>query len=132
MTQRDLEEYRSKKEEIWELRENLKNRENCVDNDTILNYHSGYPRPQAVIGVNWKKYHRYCKQIEKLEEECEAAENFVESIKDSLTRRIFRMYYLEGKSQREIADMTNLDRSMISKKINWFFKVSHNSHNSHV
>ena len=139
VTKEMLESYRSKKEEIKELQYKLKHLgegDSLVGNDTIFDYRSGYPQPQAVVGTDWEKAsrteQRYRKKIAELESECQMIEDFVEGIKDSMVRRIFRMYYLEGKSQKVIGKAVHMDRSSISKKIDNFFKVSHNSHNSHL
>lgn len=139
VTKQMLEDYRSKKEEINELRyklEHLGEGDSMTGNDVIFDYRKGYPKPQAVVGPDWEKMDRlekmYEKKIAKLEMECEEIESFVENIEDSMTRRIFRMYYLEGKSQKEIGKVVHMDRSYVSKKICDFFKVSHNSHNSHL
>lgn len=134
-----LESYRSKKEEIKELQYKLKHLgegDSMVGNDTIFDYRSGYPQPQAIVGVDWEKIskteERYLERVSKLNRECETIEAFVEQIEDSIIRRIFRMYYLEGKTQKAIGKVVHMDRSSISKKIDKFFKVSHNSHNSHL
>lgn len=139
ITKEVLEGYRSKKEEIKELKfklEHICDGDAMLDNDTVFDYRSGYPRPQAIVGVDWEKVSKverlYLKRIEKLKQECEDIEEFVEQIEDSLMRRIFRMYYLEGKSQKAIGKIVHMDRSNISKKIDNYFKVSHNSHNSHL
>ena len=139
MTQKDLEEYRSKLAEIRELRtklEHLDEDDSFWGNDTVFDYRSGYPKPQAVVGVDWQKYDRasarYRQRIDQLQQECALVEEFVENLEDSLMRRIFRMYYLEGKSQREISECIHLDRSVISKKISRFFKFAHNAQNAHV
>lgn len=139
MTQKDLEEYRSKLAEIRELRtklENLSEDDSFLGNDTVFDYRSGYPKPQAVVGVDWQKYDRararYRQRIDQLQQECALAEEFVENLEDSLMRRIFRMYYLEGRSQREISECIHVERSAVSKKITRFFKVSHKSQKSHV
>lgn len=139
ITREMLESYRSKKEEIKELKyklEHLCDGDSMVDNDVVFDYRSGYPRPQAIVGVDWEKVtrteERYLKRIEKLKQECENIEEFVEQIEDSLIRRIFRMYYLEGKSQKAIGKIVHMDRSNISRKIDNFFKVAHNSHNAHL
>ena len=139
ITKEILESYRSKKEEIKELEyklEHLGAGDSMVDNDVIFDYRDGYPKPQAIVGVDWEKVskreQRYIKRIKILKEECECIEEFIEQIEDSLTRRIFRMYYLEGKTQKTIGKAVHMDRSSISKKVDSFFKVSHNSHKSHL
>lgn len=139
VTKEMLESNRSKKEEIKELQYKLRHLgqgDSMVGNDTIFDYRSGYPQPQAVVGTDWEKVSRteqlYRKKISELEMECQRVEEFIEEIKDSMTRRIFRMYYIEGMSQKAIGKKVHMDRSSISKKIDNFFKVSHNSHNSHL
>lgn len=132
MTRESLESYRSKKAEIAELHNTLLHLgagDTMFGNDTILDYRSGYPVPNAVVGVDWDKVFRiesrYKKKLSVLEEECQEVEDFVESISDSLTRRIFRMYYVEGLSQQEIARNVHMDRSRISRKIDEFIKNAH-------
>lgn len=44
-------------------------------------------------------------------------EEFISGIPDSVDRQIFELTYLEGKKQREVADIVCLDRSRISRRI---------------
>ena len=139
MTREQLESYRSMKEEIAELKyklEHLADGDSLVGNDVIMDYRSGYPVPQSVVGYDYEKHHRlkerYQKRITSLQKETGEVEKFVEEIPDSLTRRIFRMYYIERMTQKKIAEAIHIERSSVSKKIEAFLKVSHNSHNSHV
>ena len=127
MTKEKLKAYRSAKEEIRELESRLKERwitdsEDFTGSSVINDYRSGYPVPQAVVGTDWGKYDRarkrYSNRLDKLEKECEEIEKFIEGIEDSLTRRIFRMYYIDGKTQKEIAQLVSMDRSMVSRKLN--------------
>lgn len=129
MTREQLEEYRSKKEEIAELEYKLKNlgeNDEMVENDVIMDYRSGFPVPQSVVGVDWKKYDntkaRYTNRLAKLREECDKIEEYVESIEDSVTRRIFRMYYIDGISQDKVANAVHMSQSLVSKKISDFLK----------
>ena len=48
----------------------------------------------------------------------------MEAIPDSLTRRIFRMCFIDGRKQKDVAKAVHLDQSMISKKINNYLKVA--------
>ena len=134
MTLEYLRSYKSKKEEIDELAyklDHIADDDNLVGNDVIFDYRSGYPQPQAVVGTDQEKYHRLSRRWRNrkalLEEECLQVEEFVESISDSLTRRIFRMCYLDGYTQKQVADKMNLDRSTVTKKIDKYLKVSPNS-----
>lgn len=139
MTKERLEKYISCKEEITELKyllEHLGEGDTLVGNDVINDYTTGYPRPQTVVGFDYDKYERRRKRYEKrkleLEKECEEIEAFVEAIPDSMTRRIFRMYFILGQDQKTVARNVHLDRSSISKKIDGYLQVSHNSHDSHL
>ena len=139
ITKELLQGYRSKKDEIQELDYILKNRwrdEGLIGNDVIFDYSKGYPMPQSVVGFDQAKYERLQdrdqRRKEQLEQECAEIEEWVEAIPDSLTRRIFRMYFLDGKKQKEVAKAVHMDRSSISKKIDDYLQLSHNSHDSHL
>ena len=49
-------------------------------------------------------------------------EEWIEAISDSLTRRIFRMYYIYGVRQSVIAQRVHLSQSKVSEKISGFLK----------
>ena len=142
MTKERLESYRSNKMEILELDNVLENRwrsDTMIGNDVIFDYSKGYPMPQSVTGFDYEKYSRLqdrdLRRKNKLEAECKEIENFVSGITDSVTRRIFRIYYIDGRknvTQRDVAKKIHLDRSSISKKVDAYLKVSHNSHDSHL
>ena len=59
-------------------------------------------------------------------------EEWIEGIPDSLTRRIFKMTYIEGRKQKSVAKAVNLDRSRISRKIDEYIKNAHKAQNAHV
>ena len=133
MTREQLEEYRSKKEEIQELKyklEHLGENDSLVGNDVIMDYRSGYPMPQSVVGVDsaryWRLRDRYEHRIEQLERECEEVEEYIENIPDSITRRIFRMYYMDGMSQSKIAKTVHVAQSVVSEKISNFINSDKN------
>lgn len=130
-----LESYRSKLQESKELEDkiwNLHDTEEGIGSSVILDYRKGYPQPQAVVGVDWERFDRYRKRLERLRAECAEVERFVEGIEDSLTRRIFRMYYIDGISQERVAGLIGMERSSVSKKIDKFLKLSHKSQNSQL
>ena len=130
MTLELLKGYKSKKEEIRELSyklEHIEDNDNLVGNDIIFDYRSGYPRPQAVVGTDRERYYRLSNRWSNrralLEEECQQVEEFVESIPDSLTRRIFRQRFIEGKTQEEVSRDLYISQRKKKKKINHFFKM---------
>ena len=137
MEREQLERYQSQKEEIRELRyklEHLRDGDNLVGNSTIFDYSTGFPKPQAVVGHDynkeWRLRERYETRLEKLQVDCEETEQWIEAIPDSQTRRIFRMYYLEGETQQKIGKKLHLDQSSVSRKIENFLKL-HSMHKIH-
>lgn len=139
MNREQLESYKSKKAEIQELRyrlEHLGEGDSMFGYSVINDYRTGYPHPQPVVGVDWKKLNRldirYNNRITKLEAECAEVEQWIEDISDSLIRRIFRMYYIDGMTQKQIARCVHTDRSRISRKIDDFLKNAHKAQNAHL
>lgn len=142
MTRERLAMYRNNKAEILELDYMLQNRwksDTMIGNNVIFDYSKGYPMPQSVVGFDQEKYERLqnrdLKRKEKLETECEEIERFVENIKDSLTHRIFRIYYIDGRkgvTQREVARRVHLDRSRVSRKIDDYLKNAQKAQNAHL
>lgn len=132
MTKERLEAYRSKKDEILELEYALNNRwksDLMIGNDVVFDYSKGYPMPQSVVGFDQRKYERLqtrdWKRKEVLEKECEEIEKYVDDIQDSMTRRIFRIYYIDGRksvSQQVVAKIVHMDRSRVSRKIDDYMK----------
>ena len=132
-----VERYQSQKEEIRELRyklEHLGEGDSLVGNSTIFDYSTGFPRPQAVIGYDYEKYRRlraqYSTRLAKLRYDCEETEQWVEDIPDSQTRRIFRMYFIDGETYRQIAKKMHMDKSTVGRKIDNFLKVAPNAPNA--
>ena len=126
MTRERMEMYQSNKEEIQELTYKLAHlRENMVGNSVILDGRTGIPRPQAVVGVDeellQRRRERYEARKAVLEQECEEIESYIESITDSLNRRILRMRYIDGMTQQRIARKVHMSQSAISRKVEKFF-----------
>lgn len=133
MTKGQLEAYRSKKAEIGELVYRLNHFDDngsMIGSDVVMDYRTGYPRPQSVVGYDYKRADRlmqaYQSRIARLQEECLEVEQWVEAIPDSLTRRIFRMYYVEGMTQQRIAGRVHVAQSVVSEKISKFLKSDKN------
>lgn len=137
MTRERLEGYRSCREEIKELQyklAHLGDGDSMVGNDVIMDYQTGYPRPQSVVGYDYEKEGRlrkaYENRIKKLQAECAEVELWIEGIPDSLTRRIFRMCFVEGVSLQKIGQKVHLDKSTVSRKINNYLKVATHATNA--
>ena len=129
ITKELLQGYRSKKDEIQELDYILKNRwrdEGLIGNDVIFDYSKGYPMPQSVVGFDQAKYKRLQdrdqRRKEQLEQECEEIETFVENIDESLTRRVFRMCFIDERKQKDVAKAVHLDQSRVSRRVDDYLK----------
>lgn len=132
MTKERLASYRSNRQEIRELDWMLNNRwesDSMIGNDVVFDYSKGYPMPQSVVGFDQKKYERLqnrdLRRKTYLEKENEEIEDFISRITDSLTRRIFFHYYINGDKpvkQSEVAKKVHLDQSCVSRKIDEYLK----------
>lgn len=138
VTRQQLEEYRSDKQEILELTYRIENRwkdETMIGSDVVFDYSKGYPMPQAIVGFDQSRYEhlqdRDVRRKDKLEKKCKETEDWIEEIKDGITRRIFRMYFLEGKKQKDVAKAVHMDQSRVSRKIEEYLKT-HSTHKKHV
>ena len=129
MTRKRLEQYQSNKAEIKELRyklQHLGEGDSLIGNDVVFDYQTGYPRAQAIVGYDYeleaKRKKRYTDQIAKLEAEQDCIEEWVFGIRDSRTRRIFQLRYLDGCTVEKVAQKIHLDKSNVSRKIDNFLK----------
>jgi len=74
-----------------------------IGSDVILDYRKGYPRPQTVVGFDYKRYEQKLADLERLRVKQEEVEQWIEAIEDPMTRMVFEEYYLMGRSWEEIA-----------------------------
>ena len=70
-----------------------------------------------------------CKEIrlEQAEMDKTEIEMFIASIPDSLDRQIFELTFIDGKRQQSVGKIVGLERSSISKRIDKYLQLSHNS-----
>ena len=139
MTKEKLEAYQSNKAEINELQyklDHLGEGDSLIGNDVIMDYRKGYPRPQSVVGYDYalekSRRERWTKRIGKLQEEVDAVEVWIEAIPDSLTRRCFRMVYVDGMTQKQVGKKINMDRSRVSRKMDDYLKNAHKAQKAHL
>lgn len=52
-------------------------------------------------------------------------EDYINGIDDPEIKEIFELSFIEGKKQDEVAEIVNIDRSYVSKKISDYIKLSH-------
>lgn len=136
MDKKLLEEYRSNREEMRELRyklEHLGEGDSMIGNDVIMDYRDGFPRPQSIVGYDYAREEKlrelYNKRLDKLVAECLEVERWIEAIPDSMARRIFRMYYTDcpGVTQQKIAKRVHLCQAAVSKKLSEWEKWNKNN-----
>lgn len=103
--------------------------EGLVGNSVIMDYRKGYPQPQSVVGFDYDLYEkrraRWTKRLEQLQKEVDEVEEWIEAIPDGTTRRCFRMVYIDGLTQQQVAKKVHLDRSRISRKMDDYLKNAH-------
>ena len=109
ITRKLLENYRHLKQEIPMLEAEMRDMMTTsagIGHDTILDYRSGYPRPQSVVGFDWLLYERREKTLENKKAKVMAVENWINDIEDGQARCVFRMRYIDGMSWVKIAAKT--------------------------
>lgn len=77
-----------------------------IGNSTILDYRSGYPQPQGVVGFDRDLYDRRKDTLKRRKAQVEAVEQWIRDIEDGQIRCIFRMRYIDGMSWVKIAEKT--------------------------
>lgn len=58
-------------------------------------------------------------------EEQREIEEYINGIDDRGIKEIFELSFKDGKKQNEVAEIVNIDRSYVSKKISDYLKLSH-------
>ena len=110
--------------------------EGLVGNSVIMDYRTGYPRPQTVVGFDYDLYEkrkaRWTKCLEQLQKEVDEVEEWIEAIPDGMTRRCFRMVYIDGLTQHQVAKRVHLDRSRVSRKMDDYLKNAHKAQKAQV
>ena len=112
LTKEMLQSYRSKKDEIAELDWVLRHRWPDEGFDRKQRHHGLSERVSAPAqcdrGSTMRDMTGYKSETERekaiLLTECEEVEEWIEQIPDSLTRRIFKMTYIEGRKQKAVAE----------------------------
>ena len=104
MTKKELSQYRSICDEIQELKKSIKDR---TMHDTVRGSDAEFPflsHPMQVTGVQaTEDNQKTLVAVRKLELKKREIENFIDNIEDSLTRRIFRLRFIEGFNWVQVA-----------------------------
>ncbi len=142
MEKKKLSQYRSLKKELELIDEKLEKlyerQENVPD---VMGKVTGsskdfpYTQVRTTVRMAEPEINDSIKRLIKIKEKrqqdvmrgLEEIETYIAEIKDSETRRIFELIYIDGKKQREVAEEVNLDRSRVSRKISDYLKT-HTKH----
>jgi RNA polymerase sigma factor (sigma-70 family) len=137
LTEKELSQYKAIKKEIEDLNRRInetKESAEIVLFGTVKGSSKYFPYTPTLFGVagidpadatqRQDKVSELLRQREVLRDELLKKqidiENYIAGIKDSSTRTIFRMYYIDGLSQLQIARKMGYDQSSISQKIRRF------------
>lgn len=122
----DLERLRGLHAEIRQLRAMRPRRKEVVI--FYKDYRSGKGIPKTDIGIDdgSNEAHELRTAIERAErralKQAAAVEKWLENVKDPMMRVVLRAYYVEGKTQAEIADELGYSREWAKKKLHDFWE----------
>lgn len=109
ITRKLLRDYQKYKRELPFLKAELEEMlitDAGLGSSVILDYQTGYPRPQSVVGFNRALYEHRQRVLERRKEQVEAVEQWINAIEDGQVRCVFRMRYIDGMSWVKIAKKT--------------------------
>jgi hypothetical protein len=107
MTKKLLSTYRKTKSEIPLLESELaymQQEDHGFGNSVILDYRTGEPRAQAVVGFDWARYGKRQQDLQAKKARCQAVESWITEIDDVQARMVFRMYYIDGMTWTRISN----------------------------
>lgn len=138
MDKRTLKKYRSNKDRLIRIEERIQ--ELCEREPTIVMGKvtgSSADFPYTEVRTSVQMYDPYeeeniRRQIRRKEadrllilKEQKEVEDYINGIGDPEIKEIFELSFKEGKKQNEVAEIVNIDRSYVSKKISDYIKLSH-------
>ena len=104
VNKKDLAQYRSLCDEILELETSIKKN---TEHSTVRGSDAEFPylsHPMQVSGIqDTTDNQKTLIRVRKLKLKKQEIESFIENIEDSLTRRIFRLHFKEGKNWVQVA-----------------------------
>lgn len=121
----DFKEYRSNRQEIRELKQQLGSMEHLTD--TVMGSSDEWPyvkHPITVQGRNAAEETRILKQIKALEARCRRVEEEITKAPNSLTRRMLRLRYVHGLRWADVAARMGADvtEDAVKQRDRMFFK----------
>lgn len=119
-----LENYLSIIDELKETEyklQHMNDGDNMVGSSVIFDYTTGQGIPQPVVGHDYEReaYLRelYTHRIQRARREIEAVDRYIESLPDSITRRVMSMYYQRKLTQEAIAIEVRKSQGKVSRII---------------
>lgn len=98
------------------------------DDYPYIEQHVTVQMEEPKLATEIKKQIRYKElRLDRAEKDKTEIERFIANIPDSLTRQIFELTFIDGKGQQLVGKIVGLERSSISKKIDKYMQLSHNS-----
>lgn len=98
------------------------------DDFPYIEQHVTVQMEEPKLATEIKKQIRYKElRLDQAEKDKTEIERFIANIPDSLTRQIFELIFIDGKGQQLVGRIVGLERSSISKKIDRYLQLSHNS-----
>lgn len=138
MDKRTLKKYRPNKDRLIRIEEQIQElceRESTVVMGKVTGSSADFPYTEVRTSV--QMYDPYeeeniRRQIRRKEsdrlrilKEQKEVEDYINGIDDPEIKEIFELSFIEGKKQDEVAEIVNIDRSYVSKKISDYLKLSH-------
>lgn len=127
MTRADLDNLQKLRVEVVDLAREINKASKTHIIDVVLGSRHVIPydlHPIVVEGIDSDKVIQLRTLLRATCDKVQAAlyemEQWIENIEDAEMRSIIRMYYCQGKTQREIGAELGYDRSLISKRLNEF------------
>lgn len=91
--------------------------------DYYKDYKTGRGIPKSLTGLTFdekgisSREKRLKRKLDEISRLIEVIEGEIDTVDDPDTRTILRMYYVEERSQEEVADAMHCDRTTISKRL---------------
>ncbi|MCZ0647683.1 hypothetical protein OZZ18_12375 [[Ruminococcus] gnavus] len=138
MDKKTLKRYKSNKDRLIRIEERIQElceRESTVVMGKVTGSSADFPYTEVRTSV--QMYDPYeeeniRRQIRRKEadrlrilKEQKEVEDYINGIDDPEIKEIFELSFIEGKKQDEVAEIVNIDRSYVSKKISDYLKLSH-------
>lgn len=138
MDKKTLKRYKSNKDRLIRIEEQIQElceRESTVVTGKVTGSSADFPYTEVRTSVqmydpyeeeNIRRQIRR-KEADRLQimKEQREVEDYINGIDDPEIKEIFELSFIEGKKQDEVAEIVNIDRSYVSKKISDYLKLSH-------